>query len=111
MISDHRIERYTGTDDLLLIHVEDLDPVPTDVSERQSDGHAAEILRCLAKVSHRLARKLREMLVAVCLRIGDCNDIIVIASSCPLQCEVKLAYAWCRFVKGRHAGLPVSDIT
>ena len=94
MIPDHRIERHAGTDDLLLIHVEDLDPVPADVSERQSDGHAAEFLRCLAKVSHRLARKLREMLVAVCLRIGDSNDIIVIASTCSLQREVELADAW-----------------
>ena len=50
------------------------------------------------------------MLVCVCLRVSNRNDMVVHSTGCALELEVKLGASCGRFVEGRNAGSPISHI-
>ena len=111
MVSNYRIERDSGLDDVPLVVVQAGDFIPCDVAESHSDCHSAKRLGCGCQVCKRCTGELCEMLRSACLRIRHCNDVIVLTTLCLLQVEIELAYALRLLVERRHTRSPIRNIS
>ena len=89
MITDNRIERNPHPDNILPVHIQNLDPVPAYISQHKSHSSTVKPTRSLSHVSYRLSRELGEMSIGMSLRIGHRNYMIVVPCSCTLKLKIK----------------------
>ena len=110
MISHHRVERNSGPDYLLLVHIQDFYPVPAYIAQHKSHSRPLEGSRSTGHILHRPGSEFRKVLIAVGLWIRDCNYVILGAFHCTGQLKVEPVASGDRKIEGRDTGRPVRHI-
>ena len=89
MIADNRIERDSHPDNLLPVHIQDLDSVPAYVTQHKSHGSTVKPSSSLSHISDRLSCELSEMSISMSLRVRHRNYMIIVPGSCTLELKIK----------------------